>query len=343
MSADIPHTMRALRLAAYGERITLEVKQVPVPSPGPGQALVKVAAAPVHLDDVVFCQGVHAFRRALPTTPGSEGSGLVVAVGGGLVGRFLQGRRVAFAPRESENGTWAEYCVVDVSRCLPLWEAIDDVTASMLIVDPVTALSLVDEVRAGGHAGAVQTQPLGAVGRMILALGRSSGLPVIHVAQGPEEVAEVHALGGEQVLDGLAEDFDGRLRRATRAVNATALIDGRGGEASGRILAGMPDGAEAILYGLEPGASVEVDLAQLVYRRKRVRGFAFVDRASEQGTRSLMAQLPRLRRHADAFRQKVATRLSLEGVQEALRTYRPHRAARLVVEPGLVPDAPEAG
>lgn len=335
MTEPIPHTMRALRLAAYGPEVTLEVKQVPVPAPGPGQVLVRVAAAPIHLDDVVFCQGEHAFRRALPTTPGSEGSGRVVAVGGGIVGMVLQGRRVAFAPRETESGTWAEFCVVDVSRCIPLWDGIDDAAASMILVDPVTALSLLDEVRAGGHAGIVQTQPLGAVGRMLLALGRSSGVPVIHVAQGPDEVAEVKALGGEQVLDGLAADLDGRLRRATRAANATALIDGRGGEASGRILAAMPDGAEAILYGLEPGATVEVDLAQLVYRRKRVRGFAFVDRASEQGTRSVMALLPRLHRHAEIFRQRVGVRMGLEGVQQAVRSYRPHRSTRLVVEPWL--------
>lgn len=334
--AHIPHTMRAVRMAAYAETPELHVRDVTVPTPGPGQVLVRVEASPIHLDDVVFCRGRHGFRRAVPTTPGFEGSGQVVSVGGGIVTRVLAGRRVAFAVSEGQEGAWAEYVVVDGSRCVPLWDSIDDEQASTLLVDPITALALLDEVRAHKHKGIVQTAPSGTVGRMITRLAARRNVPVVQVAADAEEAALVADLGGSEVLDASMPDFDAKLRRATRAWQATAAIDGVGGAITGRLLAAMNDGAEAILYGLEPDTRVTVDLSELVYRGKTVRGFCFVDRAREQGTRGILAQLPTLRRLADDLRTDVTDRITLEEVPQAVREHqRVLGGGRVLIRPGV--------
>ncbi|MCB9683067.1 MAG: zinc-binding dehydrogenase [Alphaproteobacteria bacterium] len=341
MAETVPHTMRAVRLKTYENRPSLEVREVPVPYPSAGQVLVRVAASPIHLDDVVFCRGLHGLKRALPTTPGFEGSGRVVAVGGGLVTRWLGGRRVAFAGHEDLDGCWAEYAVVDASRCLPLWESIDDEQGAMLLVDPITAFAMLDEVREHHHKGIVQTRPLGSVGRIVKRLGRRLGIPVVHVAGSVEEVAMLQALGAEIVLDATADDFDAQLRRATRAWQATALLDGVGSDLTGRLLAAMPDGAEALVYGLEPGNRVRVDLSELVYRRKSVRGFSFIERSRAQGTRGILAQLPRLSRRAEDLRTEVVRRIGLDEVPDAVVAWeRSPTGGKTMVLPTLAPEEP---
>lgn len=339
MKDGVPHTMRAVRLAAYGHEIGLEVTHVPVPTPGPGQVLVRVAASPIHLDDIVFCRGRHGVRRALPTTPGFEASGRVVAVGGGLVTRFLADRRVAMAIREDQDGTWAEYALAEASRCLPLWDGIDDRAASCLLVDPVTAMAMLDEVKNHGHKGVIQTHPRGPVGRILVRLSKAWSMPMVHVAADADEAEAVRRDGADVVLDASAPDFDAQLRRATRAWEATAVLDAVGGDLIGRILAAMPDGAEAMVYGLEPGTTVTVDLAEFVYHRKTVRGFSFLERASAQGTRSLLAQLPRLRRYADAaFRPVLDRAITLDEVPDVMASYtRDRGGGRILVVPGPAP------
>jgi NADPH:quinone reductase-like Zn-dependent oxidoreductase len=331
--------MRAVRLAAYRDEIDLEVRSVAVPWPAPGQVLIKVAASPVHFDDVVFCRGLHGFRRALPTTPGFEGAGEVVAVGGGLVTRWLVGKRVAFAVADDTDGAWAEYALADASRCLPLWDDLDDEQASALLVDPVTALALLEDVKEHRHGALVLTDPGGSVGRILVELAKREKLPVVLVASDAEEVARLKALGLEHALDASEPDFEAKVRRASRAWKATAVLDGVGGELTGRLLAALPEGAEAVLYGIEPGSRIEVDLAEVVYRRKAVRGFSFLDRVRGQGPKGLLAHQKLLRKHAaDAFRTKVTARLSLDEVPEAVARHGSDRGdGRVIVRPSLPP------
>lgn len=331
----IPHTMRALRLAEYADDPKLEVASAPVPRPGVGEVLVQVDASPIHLDDVVFCRGQHGFRRALPTIPGVEGVGRVVQVGGGLVGRFLQGRRVAFAPREDVDGAWAEYAVVDAGRCLPVWDGLDDDAAATLLVDPVMALSLFDDLKSGRHRGVILTAPAGPIATMVRRLATAADVAVVAVVADAKEEGSLEAVGeGTTVVRLDAEDADARLRRAVRSADATALLDGVGGEATGRLLAAMPDGSAAILYGLAPGVRVGVDLSDLVYRGKTVRGVSFAERARQSGTQSLLAQLPRLRRHAaDVLAVPVSDHVAMDDVPKLVARFDRRRpgAGRAVI------------
>jgi NADPH:quinone reductase len=72
----LPDTMRAVQLSAYdGRPESVRVAQVPVPAPGPGEVLVKMAASPVNPSDLMFIRGLYGFKKPLPANPGFEGSG----------------------------------------------------------------------------------------------------------------------------------------------------------------------------------------------------------------------------------------------------------------------------
>src|SRR2546426_2021706 len=108
---SIPAEMDALVVGAPGLE-HLHVARIPVPKPARGQVLVRIAAAPCNPADLYYVEGRYGIDRPLPATPGFEGAGEVVATGGGLLARWLAGKRVACGGHEC-TGTWAQYCVAD--------------------------------------------------------------------------------------------------------------------------------------------------------------------------------------------------------------------------------------
>src|SRR6185295_8263508 len=144
MRVDIPEKMRAVVLSEYREDVAdaiggLKVLERPVPRPRRGQVLVKIAAGPCNPSDLLLLQGKYGTLKTLPTVPGWEGAGTVVASGGGLLGRWLMGKRVACAVRSDRDGTWAEYVVVNADNCIALKAELPIEQAASLIINPLTA------------------------------------------------------------------------------------------------------------------------------------------------------------------------------------------------------------
>jgi NADPH:quinone reductase-like Zn-dependent oxidoreductase len=131
--------MRALELSAYEGLRALTLVEKPVPEPKPGQVLIKVAAAALNPSDLMFVRGLYGFTKSLPTVPGFEASGRVVA-GSGAYARLLIGRRVACGVQRVGDGTWAEYVVTDAMTCLPLLPCVSLEQGATLLVNPLYRL-----------------------------------------------------------------------------------------------------------------------------------------------------------------------------------------------------------
>ena len=116
MSTPIPEFMQAILLQGKGKPLT--VGQIPVPRPGRGQVLVRMAAAPINPSDLGFLKGGYGFQKPFPVVPGFEGSGIVVGAGPGVLPRLFVGRRVVCSAQQ--GGSWAEYLVASASQCFPL-------------------------------------------------------------------------------------------------------------------------------------------------------------------------------------------------------------------------------
>src|SRR5262245_26443303 len=139
--------MRAIELRDYDGRVeSLAVVEKPVPVPGPGQVLVRIAAAPINPSDLMLLGGHYGCKKELPAVRGFEASGEVVAAGSGIIAKMLVGRRVACAAASPglRDGTWAEYVVTGARMAMPLGRDVDIEQAAMLLVNPLTAWALVD-------------------------------------------------------------------------------------------------------------------------------------------------------------------------------------------------------
>src|SRR5215471_17510564 len=187
MSAVLPTHTKAVVLRNYdGTRQSLAVADLSVPRLRPGQVLIKLAATSIGPADLMFLKGQYGITKPLPVVPGFEGSGTVIASGGGLMGRWLVGKRVACLSLEDGHGTWAEYMVASTDLCIPLSKHISFEQGAYLTINPMTALALVEIARTGGggHLAFVQTAAASTLGLMIARLAKRFHLTGIHVVRG---------------------------------------------------------------------------------------------------------------------------------------------------------------
>jgi NADPH:quinone reductase len=317
--------MLAVQLHDYeGTPGNLTVAQVPVPRPGPGEVLVKVFASPLNPSDLMFIVGKYGFKKPLPAIPGFEGSGTVVAVGSGMMPRFMKDRRVACAAADAKisGGMWAEYIVTSAQFCVPLGGKVEMEQGATMLVNPLTAWALMAEARSGGHRAMVQTAAASALGKMIVRLGQKFRLPVVNVVRRAEQVDLLRAMGAEHVLNSSDPGFDDELRALCHKLGATISVDAVAGETAGRVLSAQPHGSRMLIYGGLSLKPAEIDPEALIFGEKHVEGFwlsAWLRR------RNLLSQL-RVGRQVQAMlsgdlKTEIRARLPLEKAAEAVKQY----------------------
>jgi NADPH:quinone reductase-like Zn-dependent oxidoreductase len=317
--------MRAVLLRAYdGKPESVDVAEVPVPQPGPGEVLVRLAAAPVNPSDLVFMLGLYGFRKGLPTILGFEGSGTVVAAGSGILPRLLLGRRVACAAADpnSRGGTWAEYLATRATLCIPLRKDVGLEQGATLLVNPLTAWGLMEQVRRGRHRAVVQTAAASALGRMVIRLGRRFCIPVINVVRRAEQVEALERMGAEHVLNSSDAGFDDHLREVCHALGATIGFDAVAGEMSGRVLRAQPPGSRLLVYGALSLEPAHIDPFSLIFEQKHAEGFLL---PSWLRTKNLLSQLrvaAKVQRLLGTdLKTEIQARFSLEEARAALAHY----------------------
>jgi NADPH:quinone reductase-like Zn-dependent oxidoreductase len=323
--ASHPETMRAVQLRTYdGKPESISVSNVPVPRPGPGQVLVRVAGSPINPSDLMFIRGLYGFKKPLPAIPGFEGSGTVVETGSGLMPRFLKGRRVAChaADRNISGGLWAEYVVTSARACVPLRKQVEIEQGATMLVNPLTAWALMDEARRGQHRAIVQTAAASALGRMVIRLGQKFSIATINVVRRSEQVKALREMGAQHVLDSSDVNFDSKLRELCHQLGATIGFDAVAGEMSARVLRAQPRGSRLLVYGALSLQTAQADAGSLIFEEKHLEGFwlsAWLQR------KRLLDQLRTTWRVQELLGSELKTeiraRFSLEQVARALEQY----------------------
>ncbi len=276
---DIPKEMKALQIEQYHEDLTEAIRGLHVitkatPKPSHGQILVRMEAAPCNPSDLLLLQGRYGSKKKLPTVPGWEGAGTVVANGGGIVGTWLMGKRVACVVQGDLDGTWGQYVVVDAKTCIPLKDDVSIEQGATLIINPFTAVGMVETARKGKHAAIIQTAAASQVGRMVLKLARDQGIPVIHIVRRKDQEDVLRSLGAEIVLNSETEHFREELKKEAAKLKATIAFDAVGGSLTGTILTAMPNRSKVLVYGsLSMTPCSEIGPLGLIFQQKSVEGF----------------------------------------------------------------------
>ncbi|MCV2889310.1 zinc-binding dehydrogenase [Ruegeria aquimaris] len=278
---DIPETMYAVLQTGdgYSGKATgpaiddaadwLEPGQIAVPTPGPGQVLIRLRMASVNPSDLHFIKGEYGQPRVKGMPAGFEGCGDVVAVGKGA--ERLVGQRVAFVAVNA--GAWAEYVVTQAQMCIPLRPDISDEDGSAQIVNPMTAMAMVDIARSEGEAFIVSAAT-SQLGKLMVSLGRDLGLKPIALVRRAEAVEPLKALGAAEVLVISDPEMGQKFAAISRALKPRVFLDAVSDQTSERIFTAMPNGARWVSYGkLDAELPVLTQMGQLIFMGKRIEGF----------------------------------------------------------------------
>ncbi len=310
----LPSTMRALATVTGG----VELVERPVPTPQRGQVLVHMRAAPINPNDLLFLDNRYEVKKPLGAIAGFEGTGTVVASGGGLFARFMLGRDVACIAGDGD-GTWAEYAVVDAKRAAPLAKSTDPQQAAMLLTNPLTASVLLQTARRAGHRAFVQNAAAGALGKMMVRLCLRAGLPLVNVVRRPEQAAALRAIGAEHIVVTSEPGADAALRALCDQLGVRFGFDAIAGEATGQLARAIGSDGRILVYGMLSGKPCQIDVEPLVFRSLRIDGFtmyAWVERTSLLGQLRTLAAAQR--RLGDDLRSEIRATKLLADHGEAL-------------------------
>ena len=216
--------VRAVRFHRTGGPEVLQIDDVPVPEPGPGEVRVMIRHAGVNFLDLYLRSGSYD-PGTLPATAGKEGAGVVDAVGPG-VGAPAVGDRVAFF---DARGAYAEAVVIPAERTIPVPPALDDLQAAALPLQGMTARYLTREIRPLGPGDRVLIHAAaGGVGHLAVQMAKRAGAVVLGTCSSEEKAASVLELGADHIIRYDQVDFADRVLELTGGRGVDLAIDGVG-------------------------------------------------------------------------------------------------------------------
>ena len=211
-NTSLPATMRAIDPDTAGGPEVLTLVERPVPAPGAGEVLVRVAAAGVNRPDVMQRRGLYPPPPGAPSIPGLELSGEVVALGAGA-DPALSGQRVCALVA---GGAYADYAVVPAGLCLPVPAALDMTAAAAM---PETLFTVWTNLFERAYAVEGDTVLVhggtSGIGTMAIALCRLFGVEIVVTAGSDEKTAAARALGADHAINYRTEDFVARVKEIT--------------------------------------------------------------------------------------------------------------------------------
>ncbi|TGM74467.1 oxidoreductase [Leptospira mtsangambouensis] len=226
----------------------LELIEVDVPKPGPGQVLVKVNRGSMNPNDLYHIRGVYSstLNYPYPRGVGFEGAGVVVASGGGIIGRLRLGKRVSLY---NKNGMFAEYVLADALKLIVLPDDVHFQDAASSVANPITGVGMAKWAKASGSKYFFITAAAGAVARMTMRVAHSYGLKSIAIVRREEQIQLCKEEGASYVLNQSDPNFEENLTALCKEVNCTYGFDCIGGEMPLTLIRALPQGSTLCMYG----------------------------------------------------------------------------------------------
>jgi NADPH:quinone reductase len=240
--------MRQIQFRHFGGPDVLEVVERPTPRPGPRQALIRVHTAGVNFFETLLRENRYAVTPELPCVPGVEIAGTVAAVGDDVDLRV--GARVAVPLFASGSfGGYADHALVDAALAVPLPDTLSFETASALMVQGLTALTLVREIPPRGKTVLVSAAA-GGVGSLLVQLAKRAGArQVIAAASSADKLAFTRALGADAGADYTRSDWVDQVRAASGGNGPDIIYESAGGDVTSASLAALAPRGQLVIYG----------------------------------------------------------------------------------------------
>jgi len=263
--------MKAIHLTAYGNPAqNLQMVEVPEPNaPSAGEALVRMEYAPVDYSDLLLANGVYFLNPQLPSVIGGEGAGIVEAIGPGAT-NVKVGDRVTIPFR---TFTWAEKVLAPTHGLFVVPPSVDAKTASMLNINPTTAVLLLDEfIKLKAKDWVVLNAANSHVARCLIAIAKSRDLNVVGIVRRSELIPEIEKLGvGFVGVE--SPELSKQIQTVTGGTPISLGLDAVGGPATATMAGMLSPGAHLVVYAWLSGLPIHVPQGDLIIKRLNIHGF----------------------------------------------------------------------
>jgi NADPH2:quinone reductase len=260
----LPPRMTAIAIRAPGGPEMLQPEERPVPTPGPGEILVKVVAAGVNRPDVRQRQGTYPPPKGATDIPGLEIAGEVAALGPD-VKRWKLGDKVCALV---VGGGYAQYCLAYESHALPVPPQLSMIEAAAIPETFFTCwqnMFMRAEVKPGDwvlvHGGT------SGIGTTAIMLAKAFGAHVVATAGSAEKCAAARKLGADVAVDYKTEDFVTATRQATGGAGANLIVDIVGGDYIDRNYEAAAEQGTIAQVSFTGGPKATANFARLMQKR----------------------------------------------------------------------------
>jgi len=282
---SLPREMVAIDPAVPGGPEVLQLRERPVPVPGTGEVLIRVAAAGVNRPDILQRRGLYPPPPGAPTILGLEVAGTVAALGDDVPTLELEQPVCALLA----GGGYAQFAVAPAGQCLPIPAALTLVEAAGL---PETLFTVWINLFERGWAREGETVLVhggtSGIGTMAIALGSLFGVRVIVTCGSDEKCARARELGAERAINYKAGDFVAAVKEATGGRGVDVVLDIIGGPYLPRNLQCLADDGRHLSIAVQGGATAELNLFEVMRRRLTLTGSTLRPRSTE--FKSLVAE-----------------------------------------------------
>ncbi|MFW2349520.1 NAD(P)H-quinone oxidoreductase [Qipengyuania sp.] len=278
MAADLPETMTAVGFEKPGGPEVLRPQEMPLPTPGANQVLIRVAYAGVNRPDVIQRQGFYPPPPGASPIPGLEVAGTVVAVGEGAAPEMLNRRVCALV----SGGGYAEYCLAHSAHCLTIPETMPlDVAAAI----PETLFTVWHNVFERGwaregdrllvHGGT------SGIGTMAIQLAKAFELTVIATAGSEDKCQAIRDLGADLAINYKTQDFVEEVKAFTGGEGVDIVLDMVSGDYVARNIECLADDGRHVTIAVLGGLKAEINMATVMRKRLSLTGSTLRPRSDE--------------------------------------------------------------
>ncbi|HYV86568.1 MAG TPA: zinc-binding dehydrogenase [Patescibacteria group bacterium] len=295
--------MKAIRVPRHGGPEVLEIADLPDPQPGPGEVLVAIRAAGVNHLDTWVRRGMPGIKLPLPMIPGSDGAGVIAALGAGVTD-WKTGDRVFVSPAyscgrceacgsareplcrdygllgEHRNGTQAELVALGARQVLPLPEGLSFEEGAAFPLVFLTAWHMLVDRAAVRPGDDVLIQAGGSgVGTAAIQIARLHGARVLATVGSDDKAAKAKALGADQVINYRTTDVLDAVRRATGKRGVDIVLDSTGQETWEKSIQSLAKGGRLVTCGATTGHEAKTDLRFVFFKGLSILGSTMGSRA----------------------------------------------------------------
>ena len=261
--------MRAIQIEEFGGPEVMELADLPVPDPGDGEVLIRVARAGLNWADTHQRENDYIARYDLPLVPGGEVVGVVERGAGDL----REGQRVVAM---TGTGAYAEYATARAETTFPLPDEVDDEQAVALLIQGLTAWHLYKtQAKVERGESVVVISGAGGVGSLAVQLGKPlvDAGRVIATASSEEKRALTMQLGADAAIDSRSDDLDEALIEANGGERVDVVFEMSGGGVFDACRKALAPFGRIVVYGIAGREQNELRTGSLMRRSHGVIGF----------------------------------------------------------------------